>query len=97
MLTPIEYKSISNLKDNTKAVNDEVEDTFNVQYEHIDPRDVETCCCPENTNYRKFNLRLEKKEIPPCDCECPYSSHEGQIKKILGGFENPKLKISVRL
>ena len=91
---PIEYNSVLNKKDITKAVNDEVEDTFNVQYEHIDPRVVENCCCPENRN---FSLRLKKKEIPPCDCECPDSNHEGQIKKILGGFENQKLKISVRL
>ena len=96
-MTPVEYISDSNLKDKTKAVNDEVEDTFNVQYEHIDPMELETCCCPEKTNYSKLSLRLEKKEIPPCDCECPDSNHEGQIRKILEGFENQKLKISVRL
>ena len=84
LLTPTGYNSISNVMDK-----EEVEDMFNVQNDKLNPQEKLNCCCPEEEDN---NL-----ETPPCNCECPDRNHGGQIRKILGGLANRKLKISVRL
>ena len=76
----------------------------------LDAEDGDSCCCPKDKNHIKISARLKKssnspteqeyEEIvqePTCNCECQDRDNGNKIRRILGGLENKKLKISLRL
>ena len=68
-----------------------------------------TCCCPKLEISTKLSYRLKKSSAFPhdlaeedinqetCNCECSGRNLEGEIKKIIEGLRDKKLKLSIRL
>ena len=74
--------------------------------------ETKTCCCPTKDKFStKLSYRLKKSSdcphnlpeedinqvTPPCNCKCSGRNLEGEIKKIIEGLRDRKLKLSVRL
>ena len=71
--------------------------------------ETKACCCPKDTISTKLSYRLKKSSAFPhdsaeedinketCNCECEGRNLEGEIKKIIEGLRDRKLKLSVRL
>ena len=74
--------------------------------------ETKTCCCPTKDKFStKLSYRLKKSSAfphdlpeedinqvtPPCNCKCSGRNLEGEIKKIIEGLRDRKLKLSVRL
>ena len=70
---------------------------------------TKTCCCLKDKVSTKLSYRLKKSSAFPhdsaeedinketCNCECEGRNLEGEIKKIIEGLRDRKLKLSVRL
>ena len=115
-----EYSQLFDMQNNSKKssgqvpkTNENVENTFNVQYGELSPKSVQheklrSCCCSKERISRKISYRLKKSESHEqgedvnedtfaCPCNCLHRSNGRQIRNLLDDITKKKLKISARL